>query len=142
MKKKITIITLSTFEQTKLTQKPGGSSSFLGVTKVIIKGVKIKKNIDLTVSLTCNFVSDQLARLDLPNAREKRPDFFLGHGLGEVIDDEIRLGLFLAPADISAAAAILLIHHVRVKTIRHHFGLLVDLLSLINNRGDGFSFSN
>lgn len=42
---------------------------------------KLKRN-----GLTCNFVPDELAGLDLPDGRKKRPDLFLSHGLGQIVD--------------------------------------------------------
>lgn len=40
---------------------------------------------------TCDLISDELAALYVTNTGEEGPDLLLGHGLGQVIDDKIRL---------------------------------------------------
>ncbi len=42
--------------------------------------------------LTCDLVPDELAALHLPDGGEERPDLLLGHGLRQIVDDEVRPG--------------------------------------------------
>ena len=48
--------------------------------------------------LTCRLVADQLAALQLPDARKERPDVVLRHRLRQVVDDEVGLAGVVAPS--------------------------------------------
>lgn len=66
--------------------------------------------------LTSEFVAYELAALDFADAGKQGAYLLLRHSLGQVINDEIRLGLLLRSlADVGAA---ILLH--RVHSVRHH----------------------
>lgn len=44
---------------------------------------------------TCDFVSNQLARLDLADAAKEAAELLLGHVLRQVIDDEVSLAVVI-----------------------------------------------
>lgn len=54
---------------------------------------------------TCDFVSNQLARLDLADAAEEAAELLLGHVLGQVIDDEVSLAVVIGPAGLHGRGA-------------------------------------
>jgi hypothetical protein len=54
----------------------------------------------LSLQLTCNFVSDELTAFYLADGREERPNFFLGHRLRKVIDNEVCLTFLLLASSI------------------------------------------
>ena len=43
--------------------------------------------------LTGDFIADEFAALDVADAAEEAANLLLGHGLRQVVDDEVRLGL-------------------------------------------------
>lgn len=45
--------------------------------------------------ITCDFVSNQLAGLNLANAAEEAAKLLLGHVLGQVVDDEVGLAVVI-----------------------------------------------
>lgn len=45
--------------------------------------------------ITCDFVSNQLAGLNLANAAKEAAELFLGHVLGQVVDDEVGLAVVI-----------------------------------------------
>lgn len=45
--------------------------------------------------ITCDFVSNQLAGLNFANAAEEAAELFLGHVLGQVVDDEVGLAVVI-----------------------------------------------
>lgn len=71
--------------------------------------------------LTGEFVADQLAALHIADTGEKRADLILCHALGQVIYNEIRLGLLLR--GLSEGGTTILLHD-RVHSVRHHCTLL------------------
>lgn len=58
---------------------------------------------------TCDFVSNQLAGLNLANAAKEASELFLGHVLGQVVDNEVCLAVVTRAAGLhgrGAAAAV------------------------------------
>ena len=50
--------------------------------------------------MTCYFIANQLAALDLADRGEQRPDLLLSHRLRQVIHDQIRLTLIILRYDM------------------------------------------
>jgi hypothetical protein len=55
---------------------------------------------NLSGQLTCDFVPDEFTALNFTNGGEEGADLLLSHGLGQVVDDQVGLGLFLAAARV------------------------------------------
>lgn len=49
---------------------------------------------------TCDFVSNQLAGLNLANAAKEAAELFLGHVLGQVVDNEVCLAVVIGVAGL------------------------------------------
>lgn len=49
------------------------------------------------VCFTCDFVSDQLAGLDLSDAAKQTLELLLGHILRQVVDDQVGLAVVCGP---------------------------------------------
>lgn len=59
---------------------------------------------------TCDFITNQLAGLDLADAPEQAPELLLGHVLGQVVHYEVRLAVVVRRAGLhgrGAAAAVI-----------------------------------
>lgn len=74
--------------------------------------------------ITCDFVSNQLAGLNLANAAKEAAELFLGHVLGQVVDDEVGLAVVIRAAGLhgrgaTAAVAGGPVGRARVWPIRH-----------------------
>jgi len=55
--------------------------------------LKVHRQTVVDVRPTCRLVSDELARLDVANAREQRANVVLRHRLRQVVDDQVGLVL-------------------------------------------------
>ncbi len=56
-------------------------------------------------ALAGDLVPDELAGLHLADGGEERPDLLLGHGLGEVVDDQVGAGGVVGGLGGAAACA-------------------------------------
>lgn len=54
---------------------------------------------------TCDFITNQLAGFDLADAAEQAPELLLGHVLGQVVHDEVRLAVVVRRAGLHGRGA-------------------------------------
>lgn len=58
-----------------------------------------------TAFCTCDLIANQFAGFDLPDATEKAAELLLGHVLGQVVHDEVRLAVVVCWASLHGRGA-------------------------------------
>lgn len=91
------------------------SERFTCSNRALLKGFKLvhRRSHSITARPTCDFVSDQLCGLHLPDAAEEAPQLLLRHVLRQVVHDQVGLCVFaLVPRHVVFITVGHVIHHL------------------------------